>query len=206
MKREPHNHDSSLNFEQAADKELIRRTLGGEKAAFDALITRYRDRIYSLAYHMLANVEEAEDIAQEVFVRAYKNLVQFRQESGFYTWLYRIAVNIVYTQAKKNSRRRTLYQAAFREMDVRHAQVFDNPEREAQSSELREMILRAIHQLDPRFRQVIILKELEGLDVSEVAHILGLPEGTVKSRLFRAREDLKRLIQSSQGKHPEAYE
>jgi len=196
MTREPQNHDSSLNFWQINDKVLIERTLMGDNEAFDMLVIRYRDRVYSLAYHMLANAEEAEDIAQEVFVRAYRNLGNFRQESGFFTWLYRIAVNIVYTQAKKNARRRTLYEEAFRELDHSKGQAFANPEIMAQSGELREMILKAINQLDPRFRQVLILKELEGLDVSEVAYILGLPEGTVKSRLYRSREDLKRLIQT----------
>jgi RNA polymerase sigma-70 factor, ECF subfamily len=196
MNREPQNTDSSLNNRQLKDTTLIERTLSGDNGAFDMLVTRYRDRIFSLAFHMLSNAEEAEDIAQEVFVRAYRNLGKFRQESSFYTWLYRIAVNIVYTQAKKNTRRRVLYDEAFKEREYLQPHSFDSPETVAQAGEVREMILKAINQLDPRFRQVIILKELEGLDVSEVAKLLGLPEGTVKSRLFRAREDLKHIIQT----------
>jgi RNA polymerase sigma-70 factor (ECF subfamily) len=195
MRREPQKHDPSLNVRPVDDNTLIEQTLKGQTNAFDMLVTRYRDRVYSLAYYMLSNAYEAEDIAQEVFVRAYINLGKFRRESGFYTWLYRIAVNIVYTQAKKYSRRRTLYEDSFREQDYSRSQAAESPEAAAQSQELREMILRAIHHLDPRFRQVLVLKELEGLDISEVAHILGLPEGTVKSRLFRAREDLKCLLQ-----------
>ncbi|MCK5242574.1 sigma-70 family RNA polymerase sigma factor [bacterium] len=203
MNREPQNNNSSLNNRQAKDKNLIERTLKGDNEAFDMLVTRYRDRVFSLAYHMLLNSEEAEDIAQEVFVRAYRSLGKFRQESGFFTWLYRIAVNIVYTQAKKNARRRVLYDEALKEREYLQPQSFDSPEIPAQSGELREMILRAINQLDHRFRQVIVLKELEGMDVSEVAQILGLPEGTVKSRLFRAREDLRHIIQTWQGNRVE---
>lgn len=203
MNREPQNNNSSLNIRQAKDKNLIERTLKGDNEAFDMLVIRYRDRVFSLAYHMLLNFEEAEDIAQEVFVRAYRSLGKFRQESGFFTWLYRIAVNIVYTQAKKNTRRRVLYDEVLKEREYLQPQSFDSPEIPAQSGELREMILRAINQLDHRFRQVIVLKELEGMDVSEVARILGLPEGTVKSRLFRAREDLRHIIQTWQGNRVE---
>ncbi|MCD4812259.1 sigma-70 family RNA polymerase sigma factor [bacterium] len=196
MTREPHHHDSSLNLGQANDRKLIDQTLSGHNEAFDVLVTRYRDRIYSLAYHMLSNAEEAQDIAQEVFVRAYKNLSKFRHESSFYTWLYRIAVNIVYTQAKKASRRRELYDQAFKDLRMKPGKMPETPEGLAQLEELKEMILRAIRQLDPRFRQVLILKEIEGHDVSEVAKMLKLPQGTVKSRLYRAREDLRHIIQS----------
>ncbi len=195
MSREPENSPSSLNF-RPSDKALIERTLKGENGAFDMLVTRYRDRVFSLAYHMLQNAFEADDVAQEVFVKAYRNLGKFRQEASLFTWLYRIAVNEIYTRTKKTSRRRALYENALQESSRLHATPLASPEDLAQSGELKEMILKAINQLDPRFRQVLILKELEGLEVGEVARILGLPEGTVKSRLFRAREDLKRIIQA----------
>jgi RNA polymerase sigma-70 factor, ECF subfamily len=196
MKREPHPTPSSLNNSQETDRQLIARALRGDSGAYDTLVTRYRDRLYSLVYHMVQNAQEAEDLAQETFVKAYRNLGKFRHESNFYTWLYRIAVNLVYTQSKKYSRRRMLFTAAVMSGDSLGARWPATPEELAQSEEVKEMILKAIHQLDPRFRQVLILKELEGLEVAEVAKILGLPEGTVKSRLFRAREDLRRLLKS----------
>lgn len=196
MKREPRPEPSSLKSNQESDRRLIELALRGGSGAYDALVTRYRDRVYSLVYHMVLNAQEAEDLAQETFVKAYRNLGKFRHESNFYTWLYRIAVNLVYTQSKKYSRRRLLFTAAVQSGDPMGARWPATPEELAQSEEAKEMILKAICQLDPRFRQVLVLKELEGLDVAEVAKILGLPEGTVKSRLFRAREDLRRLLKS----------
>lgn len=195
-KREPRPTPSSLNNSQETERALIARALKGDSGAYDTLVTRFRDRLYALVYHMVLNAQEAEDLAQETFVKAYRSLGKFRQESNFYTWLYRIAVNLVYTQSKKYSRRRALFTAAVQSGDSLGAHWPATPEELAQSEEAREMILKAIHQLDPRFRQVLVLKELEGLEVAEVAKILGLPEGTVKSRLFRAREDLRRLLKS----------
>ncbi|MEW6516295.1 MAG: sigma-70 family RNA polymerase sigma factor [candidate division FCPU426 bacterium] len=196
MSREPRPEPSSLNDSREPDRQLIARTLRGDADAYDALVTRYRDRLYALVYHMVLNAQEAEDLAQETFVKAYRSLGKFRQESNFYTWLYRIAVNLVYTQSKKSSRRRTLFTAALEAGEPMGVHWPSTPEELAQSEETKEMILKAIHQLDPRFRQVLILKELEGLEVAEVARILSLPEGTVKSRLYRAREDLRRLLKS----------
>lgn len=194
--REPRPRPSSLNDSQGSDHDLIARAVRGDSSAYDTLVTRYRDRLYALVYHMVLNAQEAEDLAQETFVKAYRNLGAFRHESNFYTWLYRIAVNLVYTQSKKHSRRRALFTAAVQSGDTLGSHWPATPEELAQSEEAREMILKAIHLLDPRFRQVLILKELEGLEVAEVAKILGLPEGTVKSRLYRAREDLRRLLKS----------
>lgn len=199
MKREPREHDASLNHESNQDEILISRTLRGEKEAFDILITKYRDRLFRMTIFMLGNQQEAEDVAQEVFVKAYRNLGKFRGKSSFFTWLYRIAVNSIYTQARKLARRREVQRQVFREKTEISNPGPKTPEELAITGELQDMVSAAITQLDPRFRQVLILKEIEGMEVAMVAEILNLPSGTVKSRLFRAREELRSILVNMQG-------
>ncbi len=199
MKREPRKHNASLNNERAEDEILISRTLTGEKEAFDVLITKYRNRIFRLTLYMLGDQQEAEDAAQEVFVRAFRNLGKFQGKSSFFTWLYRIAVNNIYTQARKSARRREIQHQVFREKSVIPNPGPKTPEELAIAGELQEMVRAAITQLDPRFRPVLILKEIEGMEVGMVAEILKLPSGTVKSRLFRAREELRSILTEMQG-------
>ncbi len=199
MKREPCEHDISLKTERARDEVLISRTLGGEKDAFDILVTKYRDRIFRLTIYMLGNQQEAEDAAQEVFVKAYRNLGKFRGQSSFFTWLYRIAVNNIYTQARKSARRWEIQRQVFRENTGISNPGPKTPEELAVAGELQDMVRAAITQLDPRFRQVLILKEIEGMEVGMVAEMLNLPAGTVKSRLFRAREDMRSILVKMQG-------
>jgi RNA polymerase sigma-70 factor (ECF subfamily) len=202
MTREPKKTTASLTEDMEEDPVLILRTLDGDDTAFDTLVTRYRDRIYALAFHMLWSREEAEDVAQEVFVRAYRSLAKFRKESGFFTWLYRIAVNLVYTQARKAARQRQVYALAYREMKGSQASP-KTPFELAARGELAENLHAALLRVDPRMRQVLVLRELEGLDVGEVAEILHLPKGTVKSRHFRAREDLRLILEQMHGPEKE---
>ncbi len=194
MNREPETGRASPTYRGEMDAELVARTLAGENAAFDALVVKYRERVYSLAFHMLRNEQEALDVSQEVFMRAYFALGKFRGESGFFTWLYRIAVNLVYTHAKRESKRRELnVKAAGDGWGQVHAAV-KTPEELAEKNEIQAALHRALQALDLRFREVLVLKEIEGLEVEEVAEVLGLPQGTVKSRLFRARRQLKGLL------------
>jgi RNA polymerase sigma-70 factor (ECF subfamily) len=152
---------------------------------------RYRDRVYRLAYHMLWNEHEADDAAQEVFVRAYCHLDKFRGDSNFFTWLYRIAKNVVYTQAKKAGRRREIYQQVHQEHTLRGTAAL-SPEVSAERSEMMNRVYAGLRSLDPRLQEVLVLREIEGLDNDEVARVLEVPLGTVKSRLFRAQENLRK--------------
>jgi RNA polymerase sigma-70 factor (ECF subfamily) len=175
----------------ATDQELIQHTLGGETRAFDELMGRYRDRVYRLAYHMLWNEHEADDAAQEVFVRAYCHLNKFRGDSSFFTWLYRIAKNVVYTQAKKAGRRREICRTAHQEQSLRGTAAL-SPEISAERGEMMVRVYAGLSSLDPRLQEVLVLREIEGLDNDEVARVLAVPLGTVKSRLFRAQENLRK--------------
>jgi RNA polymerase sigma-70 factor (ECF subfamily) len=144
---------------------------------------------------MLWNKHEADDVAQEVFVRAYCNLKKFRGESSFYTWLYRIAVNVVYTQSKKAGRRREIYKTAQKVMTTQ-ALPIPSPAQTAEHEELMKLVYQGLQTLDSRLREVLVLRDIEGMDTHEVAEILNIPVGTVKSRLFRAQEDLRQWMQN----------
>jgi len=198
--REPTKSELSHNNKEENDLDLVQYAVQGDRDAFDILVTRYRDRVFNLARQMLKDSDAAEDIAQEVFVRAYRGLRNFRRESKFFTWLYRIAVNLVYTQAKREARRREIYHEVYSDMKPIQTMSLESPEDCAVSGELSHMISQVIKELDPRFRQVLILREIEELDVAEVSSILKLPKGTVKSRLFRAREDLRKRLSALKAK------
>jgi RNA polymerase sigma-70 factor, ECF subfamily len=192
MTREPRHPEPSLPSDMDQDKDLIARTLAGENAAFDALLTRYRNRIFGLLVHMVRDGQEADDMAQEVFVRAYYGLKNFRGECSFFTWLYRIAANVLYTQTRRAARRRQIHEQAWQEITRRSA--CRTPAEAAESGELQELVMRALPLIDVRLREVLVLRDLEGFEEAEVAQLLKVPRGTVKSRLFRAREDLRRII------------
>lgn len=194
MTREPSASENSRTENMETDQVLIARVIDGDNASFDILVTRYRDRIYRVLRQMLRDGQEAEDLAQEVFVRAYHGLRRFRGECNFFTWLYRIAANVLYTQTRRAARRREIHDRAGREI-VRSSACL-TPADHAEREEIREWVRRALPHIDPRLREVLVLRDIEGYEVEEVARMLQVPKGTVKSRLFRAREDLRRLIQT----------
>jgi len=180
------------------DVLLVRAFQGGDKEAFDRLVLKHQDRLFNLCYWYLGDYEEANDSAQDTFLKAYGGLGRFRFESAFSTWLYRIAVNTC-----KNK----LQSAEFRH---RHKRVplggFGNPDREGPEMDLengnpspsvqlerkerKRMVMRAVNGLPPEHREMITLRDIEGLSYEEIAEITGLNPGTVKSRLSRARLDL----------------
>jgi RNA polymerase sigma-70 factor (ECF subfamily) len=202
MNREPRRSETGHTFEGERDETLIARAVDGDAAAFDVLTTRYRDRIFGFCFHLVRDRAEADDLAQEVFVRAYYGLRTFRRECAFFTWLYRIASNVVYTQTRKSARRREVHQAAEAERQRRRPPP--SPAELAERAELEEWVGWALARIDPRLGEVLVLRDLEGMDTIEVARTLGVPEGTVKSRLFRAREDLRRLVLARFGTRREA--
>jgi RNA polymerase sigma-70 factor (ECF subfamily) len=179
------------------ERELIRRCLAGDASAFEPLVERYRQRVWRLAYQVLHDREEAWDVAQEAFVRAFHSLPSFRGQSAFYTWLFRITVNV----ATDRHRQRGAQARAFGPERVTEeewarttADPGGGPDQAATRTEQRERIRRALDALPPKARTIIMLSDVEGLSYREIAEVLNCPIGTVMSRLHNARKRLKAVL------------
>ena len=170
-----------------SDEDLVQRCRSGDRSAFELLFTRHRDSVFNVALSISGNRELAEDITQEVFVRAYLGLSGFRGGCRFSTWLYRIAVNQALRMRSVGSRRAEKEQALD---DVILTSDAPGPEESAERSETENRVRRAIADLPPAQRAVIGLRYIEGLDLAEVAEILGSPLGTVKSRVHHALKSM----------------
>lgn len=177
---------------QKVDQELVKRVQRGDKTAFDVLVRKYQHKIVKLISRYVRDPDEALDVAQEAFIKAYRALGNFRGESAFYTWLYRIAINTAKNYLVAQGRR-----PPDTDVDAEHAAQFeaepglrdsDSPELLAQRDEIEKVILEAIEDLPEDLRTAITLRELEGLSYEEIAQAMGCPIGTVRSRIFRARE------------------
>ena len=180
------------------EHSLIQRARKGDQEAFAALVTEHQRYVYNLALRVLQNEEEALDIAQETFVRAWTALPNFRGQSQFRTWLYRITTNLCYNRLP--GLRRSLNDLGddvvyeIPETDI----AFDNPARGFESRELRSYLHRAMDDLDENYRLLISLRYQSELSYEEIAGTLNLPLGTVKTGLFRAKEQLRRALESYQ--------
>lgn len=180
------------------DRELVSRVKQGDRTAFDLLFGRYQHKICSLVARHVRNPEEVEDVAQEAFIKAFRALPKFRGESAFYTWLYRIAINTAHNHQMAKSRR-----PPGTDIDVEDAQFMDgadrlieneSPEAAASRDELADAIDQAIAALPDDLRSALALREFEGLSYERIAAIMECPVGTVRSRIFRAREAVDRRI------------
>jgi len=172
------------------DIELIRRAKTGDKDAFGELVERYKERIYFIAYRMTSNHADADDLSQEAFIKAYKSLGSFMEKSSFFTWLYRITINVIINHLKKFGKNQPF------ELDE-NIFITDNsnsPEKIAQQKQLREEITKAINSLPIKQKAVVELALLEGLPHKQIAQILGCREKTVSWRLFQARKKLKEKL------------
>jgi len=188
--------------EEAADLELVQRCKSGELSAFETLVLRHQDKIFNLVLRYVGNREDAADITQEVFLKAYRAMGSFAERSSFGTWLYRIAVNTALSfMRKQRSGGHPISLSA--QNDEGHGQPHEPPDHnqplnELSREETEQAVQQAISSLDEEYRIVVILKDIEGLDYETIAGILGCPKGTVKSRLHRARlilrDKLKRLL------------
>jgi RNA polymerase sigma-70 factor (ECF subfamily) len=183
---------------EQSDLELVRRAQRGERGAFDLLVLRYQHKVVKLVARLLRDRTEAEDVAQEAFVKAYRALGSFRGDSAFYTWLYRIAVNTARNALASRQRRPLQYEAGLSESEqsavesrMRHT---DTPEANALSEEIHETVNRVIGELPEDLRTAIILREVEGLSYEEIAAAMDCPVGTVRSRIFRARDAIDRVL------------
>jgi RNA polymerase sigma-70 factor, ECF subfamily len=179
----------------AEDRLLIQRFLAGEEAAFERLVERYYQRIDRLAQHVVRQPMTAEDITQEVFLRAYRSLPRFRGEASFYSWLYRIAINLCLNYL----RRQAIHLSPAEEADDSAVSVAVDPSSLLETQELEHLVHRAIDALPPHYRVAVILRDLEGLSYQEIADILGIPLGTVKSRINFGKRLLREKLRAILG-------
>ena len=188
-----------------SDVMLVQRTLAGEKKAFDLLVIKYQRRVERLIGRMVRDVDLVPDIAQETFIRAYRALGQFRGDAQFYTWLYRIAVNTAKKQLLELKRDPLIFQSQMRSNDDDETSSSDRelnpgvadeatPEALLASKEIAQAVNAAMDDLPEELRMAITLREIEGLSYAEIAHALECPIGTVRSRIFRAREAISNRI------------
>jgi RNA polymerase sigma-70 factor (ECF subfamily) len=176
-----------------SDLSLVRRVQRGDKGAFDALVLKYQHKLVKLVTRYVRNPAEAEDIAQEAFIKAYRALPQFRGDSAFYTWLYRIAINTAKNAVVSRDRSPVDYDFDRDSIDESYdmqgrLKDSETPEGLVLTDEIRQTVNAAIEQLPEDLRTAIVLRELEGLSYEEIAAQMGCPVGTVRSRIFRARE------------------
>ncbi len=190
--------DSSAKQVDPLDHELVRRVQLGERAAFDVLVRRYQHRVIAVISRYIGDRAEAEDVAQDSFIRAYRAIGGFRGDAQFYTWLHRIAINTA-----KNHLVEMMRRPPTDDIDVVDAEQFDaalalretdTPERELMRQEVEQTVMRAVNALPDELRQAITLREVEGLAYDEIAQQLGCPIGTVRSRIFRAREAIDKQL------------
>lgn len=192
------------------DQRLVERVQQGDKLAFDVLVLKYQHKIVKLIMRYVRDPSEALDVSQEAFLKAYRALPKFRGDSAFYTWLYRIAVNTAKNYIVAMNRRPVEYDLDLQESDGYELNVKlrneDSPEKIAQRDELQETVQSAIDSLPDELRAAILLREIDGLSYEEIAHAMECPVGTVRSRIFRAREAIDKTIQPLMGEPGNAGE
>jgi RNA polymerase sigma-70 factor (ECF subfamily) len=191
------------------EKRLIRGLKQKNEKAFSALVLRHQGQIFNVCFRMLGNAAEAEDIAQDVFVKAFTAIGSFRGDSAIGTWLYRIAVNLCKNRLKYLGRRQYNQTAdiagvperAFSESGTARtvSEPEARPDQVLEGNRAQSRIQRALASLDESFRELLVLRDIQGLTYAEVVHITGLAEGTVKSRLHRARAALRRAYDAQEG-------
>jgi RNA polymerase sigma-70 factor (ECF subfamily) len=190
---------------EESDLVLVKRVQRGDKTAFDLLVRKYQHKVVKLVLRYVRNPAEAEDIAQEAFIKAYRALPQFRGDSAFYTWMYRIAINTAKNSLASRDRSPIRYDLDLNDPEESHSvqaklQDPDTPEGMALTEEIRQIVNSAIDALPEELKTAIVLRELDGLSYEEIAAAMECPVGTVRSRIFRAREAIdKRLREVFEG-------
>jgi RNA polymerase sigma-70 factor (ECF subfamily) len=180
------------------DQQLVARAREGDQRAFELLVRKYQHKVLKLIMRYVRDMDEAMDLTQETFVKAWKSLGSFRGDSAFYTWIYRIAVNTAKNHLVSAQRQPYTVDLDADETDQYAAEPgltdTDTPEGEALGGELHRVVMQAIHDLPEDLRTAITLRELEGLSYEEIAEVMGCPIGTVRSRIFRAREAIDKRL------------
>jgi len=182
----------------ATDKQLVKKVQAGDKRAFDLLVLKYQPKILGLVSRYVHDSHEVQDVTQEAFIKAYRALPRFRGDSAFYTWLYRIAINTAKNHLVARSRR-----PPGSDVDIEDAEYYEaggalrdqeNPENQLFSEELRAVVDAAISELPDDLRTAVTLREFDGLSYEDIADIMDCPVGTVRSRIFRAREAIDKKV------------
>jgi len=188
---------SKKETNREADLALVRRAKRGDYRAFDLLVLKYQSRLVSIAFKYVKEIQLAEDISQEAFIKAYKAIDSFREESAFYTWLYRITANTAKNYLVYKGRRRESSISELSTLENEEQLVIvshDSPDEILLAQELRNTLFNAVSSLPEDTRTALSLREFEGLNYEEIANIMNCPVGTVRSRIFRGREALEDLI------------
>ncbi len=181
------------------DQQIVDRVKQGDKQAFNLLVTKYQRKVMNLVSRYVSNQSDSADVVQEVFISAYRFLPTFRNDSAFYTWLYRIAVNTAKNYLVVNAKR-----SSSNEIDIMDAETFEtsdqmrdiaDPEQMLSSEQVHKTIMNALQSLPEDLRTVITLREIDGLSYEEIAEVVGCPVGTVRSRIFRARDVIDSQLQ-----------
>lgn len=196
-----------MTSDKDTDQQLVARVKKGDNRAFDLLVLKYQHKILSLISRYVKDSDEVQDVAQEAFVKAYRALPKFRGDSAFYTWLYRIAINTAKNYLVSRSRRPPSV-----DVDVEDAEHFEsasalkdieNPENALFGEELKAVVERAIANLPEDLRTAVTLREFDGLSYEDIADVMECPVGTVRSRIFRAREAIDKQVRSQLQAVPE---
>ena len=181
----------------ADDHRLIAECLKGDTLAFGELIRRYQDRLFNMVYRVVGNVEDAQDIVQDTFLNAYRSLNSFKGDAEFFTWLYRIAWNTAVSLKRKQKAALSLHGSRNGQsgIDPLDGSESSQPGHALEKAEQETRIQAALNRLSPEHRAVLILKEMEGQRYEDIAEILGVPVGTIRSRLHRARMELRDILE-----------
>lgn len=187
-----------MSEKQSTDQQLVERVQRGDKHAFDLLVLKYQHKIFSLVSRYVRDSDEIQDVAQEAFIKAYRALPKFRGDSAFYTWLYRISINTAKNYLVAKGRR-----PPGSDIDAEEAENFDsgsalrdieNPENALYGEELKQVVERAMKNLPEDLRAAVTLREFDGLSYEDIADVMECPVGTVRSRIFRAREAIDKQV------------
>ena len=191
----PEARESAEDFEEQG---LIRRCQAGDVKAFEQVVRRYQTQVYNIAYGMLGNVDDAQDLTQDVFAIVWQKIGQFQFKARFSTWLYRITTNLSLNEKNRQGRRQTI------PVEIDDTQAWtpidtNTPEKMALLAEQRQLLQSALAKLKSKHRQILVLREMEDLSYEELSEVLGCSVGRVKSRLFEARMALRRILQQKDG-------
>lgn len=182
------------------DRQLIDECLKGRTEAYGELVRRYQDRVYNTVFRLLGQAEDAQDVAQETFLNAFHSLDSFKGDSQFFTWLYRIAVNAAISLKRKQRVALRLehgYRAGAVSAEPTDVSEWSQPGLALEKADEERRMQEVLNRLSPDHRSVLVLKEIDGLKYEDIAEVLQVPIGTVRSRLFRAREELRELLEQS---------
>jgi RNA polymerase sigma factor (sigma-70 family) len=195
----PREAEQVVDLTLADDETLVARVQAGDATSFDLLVQRYKERLYATVYHMTSNHEDANDLVQEALIKAYKSIGGFKRESSFYTWVYRIAVNRTINHLKRRKNRNhfsldDIDNHIQSDPDFVELMSHVTPRREVGLTELQEKLNEALQKLSEAHRAVVVMHDVQGMTHADIAKVIKCSEGTVRSRLFYARQQMQGLL------------